>query len=113
MSSADNMSLPDRVRAYARLAAFAGASLGLVVSCMVAAAEPPVTVEYRSTFADYRHFDAQARAVEWRSANDAIRERAEGGNHGMHDMSAPMGGAPDGTDESQPTTPGDHQEHSR
>ena len=113
MPSTDNMSLPDRVRAYARLAAFAGASLGLVVSGTVAAAEPPAPVEYRSIFADYRHFDAQARAVEWRPANDAIRERAEGGNHGMHDMSAPMGGAPDGTDESQPTTPGDHQEHSR
>ena len=111
MSSADNMSLPDRVRAYARRAALAGASLGLVVSGTVAAAEPPVTVEYQSIFAGYRHFDAQAPAVEWRQANDAIRDGAEGAAHGMHDMRAPTEAAPDGTDESQPTTPGDHQEH--
>ena len=113
MPSTDNMSLPDRVRAYARQAALAGASLGLVVSGTVAAAEPPVSVEYRSIFSGYRHFDPQPPAVEWRLANDAIRDGAEGDAHGMHDMRAPTGGAPTGTDEPQPTTPGDHQEHSR
>ena len=58
MPSTDNKSLPDRVCAYARQAALAVASLGLVVSGTVAAAEPPVTVEYQSIFAGYRHFDA-------------------------------------------------------
>ena len=50
MSSADNMSLPDRVRAYARLAALAGASLGLVVLCNGGGRRAPVTVEYQSIF---------------------------------------------------------------
>jgi hypothetical protein len=48
-------------------------------------------VEYRSAFADYRHFDAQAPAAEWRAANDAIRDGAEAAAHGheMQDMPAP------------------------
>jgi len=47
-------------------------------------------VEYRSAFADYRHFDAQAPTAEWRAANDAIRNGAEAAahGHGMHDMPA-------------------------
>jgi len=116
------------------LAALAGASLGLIVFRAVSAAEAPVTVEYQSAFAGYRYFDAQAPAVEWRQANDAIRVGAEGASHGMHDMQAPMEAAPARGDdsvreampqpspdavaphsghESQPTTPGDHQEHRR
>jgi hypothetical protein len=111
MSSADNMSLPDRVRAYARLAAFAGASLGLVVSDTVAAAEPPVTVEYQSSFAGHRRFDAQAPAVAWRQANDAIGNVSKGDTHGMHGMHVPAEPAPADTNESPPTTSGDHREH--
>jgi hypothetical protein len=111
MSSAGNMSLPDRVRAYARLAAFAGASLGLVVSGTVAAAEPPVTVEYQSSFAGYRRFDAQAPAVAWRQANDAIGNVSKGDTHGMHGMHVPAEPAPADTNESPPTTSGDHREH--
>ena len=113
MSSADKMSLPDRVRAYARLAAFAGASLGLVVSDTVSAAEPPVTVEYQSSFAGYRRFDAQAPAVAWRQANDAIGNVSKGDTHGMHGMHVPAEPAPADITESQSTTSGDHREHRR
>ena len=79
--------------------------------CTVSAAEPPVTVEYQSSFADYRHFDAQAPAVAWRQANDAIGSGSEGAAHGMHGMHGPTEPAPADTNESQPTTSGDHREH--
>lgn len=111
MPSADNLSLPEFVGANARLAALAVASLALAVSGTVSAAEPPVTVEYQSAIAGYRHFDAQAPAVDWREANDVIREAAEGGAHGMHDMHTPMkaplatGGTP------PPATPDEPQAH--
>lgn len=69
---------------------FAAVSIGLVMASSGSATEPAVAVEYRSAFADYRHFEAQAPAAEWRAANDAIRDGAEAvaHGHGMHDMPA-------------------------
>lgn len=63
-------------------------ALVLAVSSGAAASEPPAAVEYQSAFADYRHFDAQAPATDWRAANDVIRDGAEAAahEHGMHDM---------------------------
>jgi hypothetical protein len=78
---------------------------------MVSAAEPPVAVEYQSSFAGYRRFDAQAPAVAWRQANDAIGNVSEGASHGMHGMHGPTEPPPADTTESQPTTSGDHREH--
>ena len=77
----------------------------------VSAAEPPVAVEYQSSFAGYRRFDAQAPAVAWRQANDAIGNVSEGATHGMHGMLVPAEPAPADTNESPPTTSGDHREH--
>jgi hypothetical protein len=59
-------------------------------------------VEYRSAFADYRPFDAQAPAADWRAANDAIRDGAEvpAHEHGMHDMRAKKVAAPTAGDAS-------------
>jgi hypothetical protein len=89
----------------------AGATLAFVASRGASAAEPPVTVEYESAFADYRHFDAQAPALEWRQANDAIRDGAEGASHGMHDMQTPTAAPPTAGDEPTPATPDEHQAH--
>jgi hypothetical protein len=74
----------------------------------LSAAEPPVTVEYQSSFTGYRRFDAQAPTVAWREANDAVGSGSEGAAHGMHGPTEP---APADTTESQPTTSGDHREH--
>ena len=65
------------------------AALVLGVSSGAAASEPPA-VEYRSAFADYRLFEAQAPAADWRAANDAIRDGAQASGHGheMHAMPA-------------------------
>jgi hypothetical protein len=111
MTSIDSMSMWAPVAARKHLTALACASLGIVLSATVLAAEPPLPVEYRSAFADYRHFDAQARAVEWRQANDAIRDGAEGAAHGMHDMQAPMPALPATGDEPPPVIPDEHQAH--
>ena len=111
MPSTDNKSLPKWVCANARLAALAVALPGLVLSGTVSAAEPPVTVEYPSAMAGYRHFDAQAPAVDWREANDVIREAAEGGAHGMHDMRTPMEAPPATGGTPPPATPDEPQAH--
>lgn len=111
MSSADKLSILVRVSTNARFAVLAGAALGLVPAASVLAAEPPVSVEYRSAFADYRHFDAEALTVEWQRANDAIRDGAEDASHGMHDMPTPMEVPPTMGDEPPPTTPDEHQGH--
>jgi hypothetical protein len=78
------------------------AALVLAVSSGAAATEPSVAVEYRSAFADYRPFDAQAPAADWRAANDAIRDGAEvpAHEHGMHDMRAKKVAAPTAGDAS-------------
>jgi hypothetical protein len=91
-----------------RRALLIGATLAFVASWDVSAAEPPVTVEYQSAFAGYRHFDAQAPAVEWRQANDTIRDGTEGD---AHKMQAPAEAAPVLGDEPKPSTPDGHQEH--
>jgi hypothetical protein len=70
-----------------------------------------LTSKYQSSFANYRRFDAQAPAVAWRQANDAIGRRSEGAAHGTHGMHAPPEPAPADTNESPPTTSGDHREH--
>ena len=46
-----------------------------------------------------------------RQANDAIGSGSEGAAHGMHGMDDPTEPAPADTNESQPTTSGDHREH--
>jgi hypothetical protein len=111
MTSIDSRSIWARVGANRHLAALACASLGLVLSDTVLAVEPGATVEYQSAFADYRHFDAQAPAVEWRQANDAIRDGAEGPSHGMHDMQTPTQAPPATGDEPPPATPEEHEAH--
>jgi hypothetical protein len=105
MPSADNVSLPERVRANARLTTRAIALLGLVLSGTVSAAEPPVTVNYQSATAGYRHFEAEAPAVDWREANDAIRDGAEGGAQGMRGMRTPMEAPPANEAAPPPATP--------
>lgn len=109
MSSAGNMSKLVRVTVNKYPAALLCASLGLVSAGTVSAAEPPVSVEYQSAFADYRHFDTRALTVEWQQANDAIRDAAEGPSHGMHDMQVPMPAPPATGDQPPPTTPDEHQ----
>jgi hypothetical protein len=109
MSSIDRMSMQAQVVANKRLAALACASLGLALCTSASAAEPYVSVEYQSAFAGYRHFDVQALSVEWRQANDAIRDGAEGASHGMHDMQSPMAAHPANGDEPPPATPDEHQ----
>lgn len=94
-----------------RRALLAGATVAFVASRGASAAEPPVTVEYESAFAEYRHFDAQALAVEWRQANDAIRDGAQDASHGMRDMQAPMAAPPTTGDELSPATPDEHRAH--
>jgi hypothetical protein len=111
MPSTDNKSLPKWVCANARLAALAVALPGLVLSGTVSAAEPPIIVEYQSAFAGYRHFDAQAPAVAWRRANDAILDGAKGGAHGMDDMRSTMEASPVAGDKPPPATPDEHQAH--
>jgi hypothetical protein len=110
MPSADLKSLSDWARAYARLATLAVALPGLVLSGAASAAEPPVVLEYSSAIAGYRTFDAYAPSVDWREANDAIRDGAEGGAHGMHDMRAPMELPPTTGDTPPPATPGEATE---
>ena len=111
----------------------AAVSIGLVMASSGSATEPAVAVEYRSAFADYRHFDAQAPTAEWRAANDAIRDGADfaAHGHGMHNMPATMiadptfgdpsadqAGTQSSPDQAAPhegheptvTTPDDHQE---
>jgi hypothetical protein len=63
-------------------------SIGLVMAGSGSAAEPSVTVEYRSAFVDYRHFDSQTPTAEWRAANDAVRDGTEaaGHGHGTHNV---------------------------
>ena len=93
----------------ARRTLLAGATLAFVASLGASAAEPPVTIEYQSVFAHYRHFDVQAPTVEWRQANDAIRDGTEGAAHGMRDMRAPTEAPPVAVDEPPPATPDEHQ----
>ena len=102
MPAANNMSLPERMRATARLATRAAALLGFVLSGRVTADELPVIVEYQSAIAGYRHFDAKAPAIDWRDANDAIRDGAEDGAHGLHDMSMSMEALPPVTQGASP-----------
>lgn len=111
MSSAGNKSMHSRATVHGRRAALVAASFGLVFFAAVSAAEPPVTVKYQSSFADYRRFDAQAPTVAWRQANDAIGSGSEGAAHGMQGMHGPTEPAPADTTGSQPTTSGDHREH--
>jgi hypothetical protein len=111
MPSADNMSLAGYVCANAHLAALAVASLAFAVPGTVSAADPPVTAEYRSALAGYRHFDAEAPAVDWRETNDAIRDGAEGGAHGMHEMRPPIESRPATGDAPPPATPAEPQAH--
>jgi hypothetical protein len=111
MSSAGNKSMHSRVTAHGRQAALVAASIGLVFFAAVSAAEPPVTVEYQSSFTGYRRFDAQAPTVAWRQANDAIVSGSDGAAHGMHGMHGPTEPAPADNTESQPTTSDDHREH--
>lgn len=105
MTSIEKMSMRAWVVAKTHLAALACAPLGFVLSTTVLAAEPRVSVEYQSAFADYRHFDAQAVAIEWRQANDAIRDGAEGASHGMHGLQTPMAAPRVAGDEPPPATP--------
>jgi len=111
MASTDNKLLTEWVCTNTCLAVLAVALPGLVLSGAVSAAEPPVTVAYQSAIASYRHFDAQAPAVDWREANDAIRGGAEGGAHGMHDMRTPMEAPPAAGDTPPPATPDKQQAH--
>jgi hypothetical protein len=92
-------------------ALLAGATLAFVATLRASAAEPPVSVEYHSAFADYRRFDPQAPSVKWRQANDAIRDGTEGAAHGMHDMRSPMEAPPAAEDEPRQATPNEHQAH--
>jgi hypothetical protein len=108
MSTAGNESMHEGVTAHGRRVALTAASLGLLFCATVSAAEPLVIVKYQSAFADYHQFDAQAPAVAWRQANDAIGSGSEGAAHGMHNPTEPP---PADTTESQPTTSGDHREH--
>ena len=110
MSSAGNGSMHEGVTAHGRRAV-AAASLGLVCCTAVSAGESPVSVQYQSPFAEYRHFDAQAPTVAWRQANEAIGSGKEGAAQGMHGMHGPTEPAPAGTAESPPTTSDDHREH--
>lgn len=111
MSSADKLSILVRVTTNARFAVLAGAPFGLVPAATVWAAEPPVSVEYHSAFADYRHFDAEALTVEWHRANDAIRDGAKDTSHAMHDMRTPMEAPPTMGDEPPPATSDEHRAH--
>lgn len=88
MASDEIVSLSAGTMVRTRL--IAAVSIGLVMASSGSATEPAVAVEYRSAFADYQHFDAQAPTAEWRAANDAIRDGAEAAahGHGMHDMPA-------------------------
>lgn len=88
MASAEKLSRSVRTIVQARL--IAAISFGLLMASAGSATEPPVVVEYRSAFAGYRHFDAQAQDIEWRAANDAVRDGAEAAadGHGMHDVPA-------------------------
>lgn len=106
-----NRSMHSWVTTHGTRPALVAASFGLVFFAAVSAAEPPVTVEYQSSFTDYRHFDAQASTVAWRQANDAIGSGSEGAAHGAHGMHAPTEPAPADTTESQPASSGDHREH--
>jgi hypothetical protein len=110
MSSAGNRSKHAWLTGHERRAALVAASLGLTFCAAVSAAEPPMAVEYQSSFTGYRRFDAQAPTVAWREANDAIGSGSESGAHSMHGLTEPP--IADST-ESQPTTPGDHREHRR
>jgi hypothetical protein len=111
MSTAGTRSLASTGVRRTRSALLAGATIALVATRGVSAAEPPVTVEYQSTFAGYRHFDAQASALEWRPANDAIRDGAEGGAHGMRDMRSTMEASPVAGDQPTPATTDEHRAH--
>lgn len=112
MSTAGTRSLASAGVRGTRGALLTGATMVLVATRGVSAAEPPVTVEYQSAFAAYRHFDVQALVVAWRQANDAIRDEAEGAGHGMHDMRSPMETLPAiGDEPPSATTPDDHQAH--
>ena len=106
--SSVNRSMYSWVTARGRRAALFAGSFGFVFFATASAAEPPVIVKYQSAFADYHQFDAQAPAVAWRQANDAIGSGSEGAAHGMHGPTEPP---PADTTESQPTTSGDHREH--
>ena len=94
MSSAGNRSMHSWETAHGRRAALVAPSFGLLLCAAVSAAEPPVTVDYQSSFTGYRRFDAQAPTVAWRSANDAIGGTGEGAAHGMHGMHGPADPSP-------------------
>jgi hypothetical protein len=108
MSSAGNRSKHAWLTGHERRAALVAASLGLTFCAAVSAAEPPMAVEYQSSFTSYRRFDAQAPTVAWRQANDAIGSGSESEVHGMHGRTEP---APADSSESPPTTSGDHRGH--
>lgn len=109
--SSVNRSTHSWVTANGRRAALVAASFGLLFFSAVSSAEPPLTLKYQSSFAGYRRFDAQAPAVAWRQANEAIGMGSESAAQGMHGMRGPTETAPADTTESQPTTSGDHREH--
>lgn len=96
MASAGRMSRPTRSMAWA--SRIATVSVGFLVARSGLAAEPAVAAEYQSAFAGYRYFDAQAPAVGWRAASDAIRDgdKTATNGHGMHDM--PIAEAEDHTE---------------
>ncbi len=109
--SSVNRSMHSWVTARGRRAALFAGSFGLVFFAAVSAAEPPLTLKYQSSFADYHNFDAQAPTLAWRQANDAIGSGSEGAAHGMHGMHGPTEPPPADTTESQPPTSEDHREH--
>ena len=113
MSSAGNRSMHSWVIDHGRRTTLVAASFGLLCFAAVSEAEPPVTVDYQSSFTGYRPFDAQAPTVAWRQANEAIGSGKEGAAQGMHGMHGPTEPAPAGTTESPPTTSADHPEHRR
>ncbi len=88
MASAETLSRSASSMVRARVSA--AMSIWLLTTGAASATEPPVVAEYRSAFAGYRRFDAQAQSVEWRVANDAIRDgdAAVTDGHGMHDVPA-------------------------
>jgi hypothetical protein len=48
------------------------------------AAEPATSVAYKSAFTGYRFYEAQASSVDWRQANETVREAVDGAPHAMH-----------------------------
>jgi hypothetical protein len=71
------------------------------------AAEPATSVTYKSAFTGYRFYEAQASAVDWRQANETVREGADGAPHAMHAAHESAAGADSehAADHKAPTPP--------